>query len=51
MNEEAAAPAVNIPYAEKAAILLLSIGEVPAAAVLKQLGPKEVQRIGGTMAA
>ncbi len=30
---------------------MLAIGEEPAAEVLKQLGPKDVQRIGGTMAA
>lgn len=39
-----------IPYVERASILLLSIGEEAAAQILKQLGPKEVQRIGSTMA-
>ena len=39
-----------IPYIERASILLLTIGEEAAAAVLKQLGPKEVQRIGTAMA-
>ena len=34
---------------EKSAILLMSIGEKDAAAVLKHLGPKEVQRIGVAM--
>lgn len=35
---------------EKAAILLMSLGEENAAEVLKHMGPKEVQRIGSTMA-
>lgn len=36
--------------AERAAILLMSLGEDAAANVLKHMGPKEVQRIGTTMA-
>jgi flagellar motor switch protein FliG len=36
---------------EKSAILLLSLGQDDAAAVLKNLGPKEVQKIGQAMAA
>lgn len=36
---------------ERAAILLLSLGEKEAAEVLKHMGPKEVQKIGSTMAA
>ena len=35
---------------ERAAVLLLSIGEEAAAEVLKHMGPKEVQRVGTTMA-
>ena len=35
---------------EQAAILLMSIGEEQAAEVMKFLGPKEVQKIGQTMA-
>ncbi|MFZ2288181.1 MAG: flagellar motor switch protein FliG [Halopseudomonas yangmingensis] len=35
---------------DKAAILLLSLGESDAAAVLKHMGPKEVQRVGSAMA-
>lgn len=35
---------------EKSAILLLSLGEECAAEVLKQLGPKEVQKLGHAMA-
>ncbi|HTJ96474.1 MAG TPA: flagellar motor switch protein FliG [Rhodocyclaceae bacterium] len=36
---------------EKSAILLLSLGENEAAEVLKNLGPKEVQKLGHAMAA
>lgn len=35
---------------DRAAILLLSLGESDAAAVLKHMGPKEVQRVGSAMA-
>ena len=42
--------AESIPYIEKASILLLTVGEEAAASILKQLGPKEVQRIGTAMA-
>lgn len=35
---------------ERAAILLMSLGESDAAAVLKLMGPKEVQKIGTVMA-
>ncbi len=35
---------------ERAAILLMSIGEQDASEVLKQLGPKEVQKVGSVMA-
>ena len=31
---------------DKAAILLLSLGETDAAQVLRHMGPKEVQRVG-----
>lgn len=48
MNDEVAADFV--PFLERASILLLTIGEESAATILKQLGPKEVQRIGTTMA-
>ena len=40
----------KISGAERAAILLMSLGEDAAASVLKHMGPKEVQRIGTTMA-
>lgn len=35
---------------ERAAILLMSLGEADAAQVLRQLGPKEVQKVGLAMA-
>lgn len=35
---------------DSAAILLMSLGEVDAAQVLKHMGPKEVQRVGSAMA-
>ena len=47
MNDQAAGEIEDI---EKAAIFLLAIGEEAAAAVLKQLGPKEVQSLGAAMA-
>ncbi len=40
----------NLSNIEKAAILLMSLGEENAAEVLKHMGPKEVQRIGSSMA-
>jgi flagellar motor switch protein FliG len=36
--------------AERAAIFLLTLGEQSAAAVLKHMGPKEVQQVGMAMA-
>jgi flagellar motor switch protein FliG len=41
----------KIPGVERAAILLLSLGEQAAAEVLKHMAPKEVQKIGAAMAA
>lgn len=35
---------------EKAAVLLLSLGETDAAQVLQHMGPKEVQKVGSAMA-
>lgn len=35
---------------EQAAVLLLTLGEADAAQVLRHMGPKEVQRLGGAMA-
>ena len=39
----------KIPGVERAAILLLSLGEAPAAEVLKHMAPKEVQKIGAAI--
>jgi len=41
----------EIPGPERAAILLMSLGETEAAQVLKHMGAKEVQKIGQAMAA
>src|SRR4030065_199217 len=43
--------AAKIPGVERAAIVLLSLGEARAAEVLKHMAPKEVQKIGAAMAA
>src|SRR3989338_7011507 len=42
--------ATKLSKVDKAAILLLSLGETDAAQVLRHLGPKEVQRVGVAMA-
>ena len=36
---------------DRAAVLLLALGEENAAEVLKHMGPKEVQKVGAAMAA
>jgi flagellar motor switch protein FliG len=46
-----AKPAKNLSGSERAAILLMSLGESDAAAVLKLMSPKEVEKIGTAMAA
>jgi len=48
MSEENDGELTNL---DKAAILLISLGESDAAEILKHLGPKQVQRIGQAMAA
>jgi flagellar motor switch protein FliG len=40
----------HLSRVEKAAVLLMSLGEQDAAEILKHMGPKEVQRVGGCMA-
>ena len=50
MSEEAAKRATKLSKLDKAAIFLLSLGESDAAAILKHMGPKEVQRVGTAMA-
>jgi len=44
-------PAADIGGAERAAILLMSLGEAEAAEVLKHMGAKDVQKVGQAMAA
>mgnify|MGYP003885152589 FL=1 len=44
------AAAVKLSRVDKAAILLLTLGETDAAQVLRHMGPKEVQRVGVAMA-
>ena len=41
---------VKLNKVDKAAVLLLSLGEADAAQVLRHLGPKEVQKVGTAMA-
>ena len=43
-------PGAKLSGSERAAILLMSLGEQSAAEVLKFLGPKEVQKVGAAMA-
>lgn len=43
-------PKSKLAGPERAAVLLMSLGEEAAAEVLKHMGPKEVQRIGTSMA-
>lgn len=49
MSEQAPDRKTNLTKVDKAAVLLMSLGEKDAAAVLRHLGPKEVQRIGSAM--
>ncbi|UZJ62078.1 flagellar motor switch protein FliG [Pseudomonas sp. KU26590] len=48
MSDRAAA--LKLSRVDKAAILLLTLGETDAAQVLRHMGPKEVQRVGVAMA-
>lgn len=48
---KAAGDLSSLSHQERAAILLMSLGEKDAAELLKHLGPKEVQSVGATMAA
>ncbi|WP_373187749.1 flagellar motor switch protein FliG [Halopseudomonas sp.] len=50
MSEEAVKRPSKLSKLDKAAIFLLSLGESDAAAILKHMGPKEVQRVGSAMA-
>ncbi|AVE04939.1 flagellar motor switch protein FliG [Pseudomonas sp. R11F] len=49
MSDNRAAVA-KLTRVDKAAVLLLSLGETDAAQVLRHMGPKEVQRVGVAMA-
>jgi flagellar motor switch protein FliG len=49
MSTPAEKPKGKLNTIDQAAILLMSLGEQDAAAILKHLGPKEVQRIGSAM--
>ncbi len=48
---EADSKGKNITGTERAAVLLMTLGEQDAAAILKHMSPKEVQRVGEAMAA
>ena len=48
MNDRAVV--AKLTKVDKAAVLLLSLGETDAAQVLRHMGPKEVQRVGVAMA-
>ncbi len=48
MNDRALV--AKLSKVEKAAVLLLSLGETDAAQVLRHMGPKEVQKVGVAMA-
>ncbi|MCA9669837.1 MAG: flagellar motor switch protein FliG [Myxococcales bacterium] len=50
MNSKAGADAGDAGGVEDAAILLMSLGEEEAAAVFKHLAPKDVQKLGETIA-
>ena len=47
MNDRALV--AKLSKVEKAAVLLLSLGETDAAQVLRHMGPKEVQKVGVAM--
>jgi flagellar motor switch protein FliG len=50
MAEAGQSTKINLTSIERAALLLLAVGQDRAASVLKNMGPKEVQLIGATMA-
>ena len=50
-EEKARAIQPNFSSVDRAAIFLMSMGEKDAAEVLKQMGPKEVQKVGTAMSA
>lgn len=50
-REEAERALDGVRKLDRAAILLMTVGETDAAEILKNLGPKEVQRVGTAMSA
>ena len=50
MSEDASKRPQKLSRLDKDAVFLLSLGESDAAAILKHMGPKEVQRVGSAMA-
>lgn len=50
MSDDKARTGGKVSRLDKAAILLMSLGEADAAQILKHMGPKEVQRVGAAMA-
>jgi flagellar motor switch protein FliG len=49
VSEQSPAKKSNLTRIDQAAVLLMSLGEKDAAAVLRHLGPKDVQRLGAAM--
>lgn len=49
MSEQNPVKKSNLSRVDQAAVLLMSLGEKDAAAVLRHLGPKDVQRLGSAM--
>lgn len=49
VSEQSPAKKTNLSRIDQAAVLLMSLGEKDAAAVLRHLGPKDVQRLGSAM--
>jgi len=49
VSDQTPARKSNLSRLDQAAVLLMSLGEKDAAAVLRHLGPKEVQRLGSAM--
>ncbi len=48
-NDDKKEAVLKLPKLDQAAVLLMSLGELDAAEILKHMGPKEVQRLGLAM--
>ena len=48
-NSDASKALDTVGKVDRAAILLMTLGEADAAEILKHFGPKEVQRVGSAM--